>query len=356
MASELTRRGFLVSSALAAGAACLPDVDGRWAERGSALCQAGTPAISPLPNAHAGEVFELHDPALLDGQRKLVPRVADEAMRRLLLAVSGQADLAAAWRALIPALAPGEIVGIKVNTLSYRVPTHPELVRPLVDSLKQGLGLPAEQIVVWDRRVDELFDAGLNAEALGGVMVEGTLDAPGTQGNSRGYELDPVCIAGRQSRLSNMITRRVDHLINFAVAKNHFASGFTGCLKNNYGLIDNPGDFHDVVKAQTVVERWFDGAIPAINALPEVAAKTRLCLLDATIGVCKGDTSDPADCYPARLLAGRDPVAIDLRARQIRDAARGELGPNPETISEGWLQNAERSGLGSRTLKLRSVS
>lgn len=154
-----------------------------------------------------------------------------------------------------------------------------------------------------------------------------------------------------------MLTRRVDHLINFSVMKNHRAAGFTGCMKNNYGLIDNPGTFHNVRSGEVLIEDRVTSAIPEINALGEVTAKTRLWLMDAMIGVCMGDTADPADCHPSRLLASLDPVAIDARGRALRDEARVANGsaPSTEDLSEKWLERAESIGLGIRDVALEEL-
>jgi uncharacterized protein (DUF362 family) len=356
---SVDRRSFIVGGAsLLAGAAaarCLPDVDGEWKDEGQALCATGSePKVTPGDPAVLGRVLELHDPSLTDGP-KVNPVAAGAALSRLLLALTGKTDLKGAWTRLIPGIAPGQVVGIKVNTLG-KVPTHPELVRALCDSLKQGLGLKPEGIVVWDRRLDELTRAGITAETMA-VTVEGTQDTAKEKGAGRGYEVGTICLGLRKTHLSNLLTRRIDHLINFAVMKRHDASGCTGVLKNHYGTIDNPGDFHDQLgPGGTVLERRFAEAIPAINAQPEVVSKARLWIVDAALGVCKGGTEDSVDCVPNKLLIGLDPVALDLRARQIRDEERGAAGPDPETISEAWIAAAVKAGLGSATVKLEKVT
>ena len=105
-----------------------------------------------------------------------------------------------------------------------------------------------------------------------------------------------------------------------------------------------------------MLERRFDLGIPGLNALDEVHRKSRLWLLDSTVGVCKGTTESPPDCAPNRLLVGLDPVALDARGRQIRDAARGATGKDPEQISEGWLGQAEKVGLGKIQHKVENVT
>lgn len=356
MSRRLSRRDFLVAGgaglAASAVASCLPDVDGVWKTGCTEACSGDAPSVSFGDPKNLGRVVELETPDLLDGY-KINGAAAAPRMKELLLAISGQTDLQSACRTVFPNYTPGQIIGIKVNVLNSWVPTHPELVRALVDLLKSGLGVGAEDILVWDRRLDELTNSKITAETMG-ATVEGTLEDSDKQGIGRGYELGTICIAGQKTRLSSILTRRVDHLINFAVMKNHKASGFTGVLKNNYGVINNPGCFHDEIAEGVTTQSRFERAIPEINALDEVASKTRLWLMDAVIGICKRDTSDREDCYPSRLLAGLDPVALDVRGKAIRDEMRGPtLGPSPETISAGWLKTAERLGLGSLTPKLQ---
>lgn len=352
---RLSRRELLVggAAALAAGgsAACLPGVDGSWSQT---ACTYKTPVVTPGDPARAGQVLELADATLSSGG-KINATATAAGLRKLLLALSGKPDIKGAWAALIPTLQANQVVGIKVNVLNERVPTSPVVVKALVDLLKEG-GLTASQILIWDRRLDELTKAGFTDETMG-ATVEGTWDTATEKGVGRGYEYSATCIGGRNTHLSNIMTRRVDHLINLAVMKRHGLSGFTGVLKNHYGTIDNPGDFHDQINAAKVVlEKRFDQAIPGINALDEVHRKTRLWLLDSVIGVCKGDTESPADCAPNRLLAALDPVALDVRGRQVRDEARGSAGKDPEVISEDWLHNAEKIGLGKMAITTQKVT
>jgi uncharacterized protein (DUF362 family) len=277
--------------------------------------------------------------------------VVAESWKKLLLALTGKVDVKGAWAQLIPDLASTHVVGLKVNTLNADVPTHPEVVKAVVDSLKDGLGLTAERILVWDRRLDELQAAGLTADVLG-ATVEGTWENSKEKGIGRGYEVSPICLASRKTKLSNILTRRIDHLINIAVVKRHVVTGVTGCMKNHYGSIDTPGDFHDNH------ERRYEKALPQLNLQPEIVSKTRLWVLDASVVVCEGGTEDGADAVPRRLAVGLDPVALDVHARTIRDEARASIGikPDTETISESWIKGASQAGLGSPTVKLQPIT
>lgn len=347
----LSRRSLLVGGAALGAVACLPEADGVWPSECKTLCSSNPPSVTMGLPSEAGRVIEVKDDGLTSGG-KLVSSAVGPALKRLVLGLTGKADLKAAWAVLLPGWAVGQVVGIKVNVLNQRVPTHPEVVLALVDQLKEGLGLTASDIVVWDRRLDELTRAGFTSQAMG-ATVEGTWEDAKTKGSGRGYELGTTCVAGRTSHLSNILTRRVSHLVNLAVMKRHTESGYTGVMKNHYGTIDNPGCFHDQQVSGQVVEKRIEEAIPALNALDEVHTKSRLWLLDATVGICKGGTEDPADCTPNRLLASLDPVALDARGRQVRDLMRGSQ--DPEVQTDAWLAKAEKAGLGRRTVTLTTL-
>ena len=354
----LTNGAALVAGAVAAS--CLPKVDGDWPpDGGQALCSWTEPRITPATPTN-GRVVEASnlDMVTLPPSVTIVPCQAEHTFKEMMLKLTGAVDMKAAWLSLFD-YQPGQVVGIKVNTLNSKCPTHREVVKVLVDSLKAHVsGIQANDILVWDRRLDELKKAGLTADYLE-CRVEGTKDDTQTKGNGRGYELSPICLGSGQSHLTNIQTRAVDHLINFAVLKNHLASGFTGVLKNHYGTIDNPGMFHNKVDANTgkVLERRFEQAIPTINALDEVVTKSRLFLMDASISVIKGDTDSSPDWIPSTLMASLDPVALDAHGRKRRDAwvvASGSPKPT-ETISDGWLKACERVGLGSATPKVEKL-
>jgi uncharacterized protein (DUF362 family) len=356
---KTTRREALVNgAALVAGAAaasCLPRVVGDWPpDGGQAICSWTEPRITPVTPTN-GRVIQAsnYDMVTLPPSVTIIECQAERTFKEMMLKLTGAADMQAAWLSLLVDYKPGQVVGIKVNALNSKVPTHREVVKVVVDSLKAHVpDIQADDILVWDRRLDELKKAGLTAEYLE-CRVEGTKEDAQTKGNGRGYELSSICLGSGQSHLTNIQTRAVDHLINFAVLKNHRASGFTGVLKNHYGTIDNPGMFHDKVDANTgkVIERRFEQAIPTINALDEVVTKSRLFLIDASIVVIKGDTDSAADWIPTTLMASLDPVALDAQGRKLRDQCVVDSGsPKPtETISDGWLKVCERVGLGSAT-------
>jgi uncharacterized protein (DUF362 family) len=362
--SQLTRREFVAGgAALVTGtalASCLPGVDGRWVPEAEQACAWTAPQVTPGFPAQAGRVVSIHNWNMVNPppQVKINEEHVAPTLAALLKKLTGESELSRAWAALLPGYQAGQVVGIKVNTLNSKVPTHPEVIQALVQSLKDHAQVPGSDILVWDRRLDELLKAGFKESTIG-CKVIGTVDDTASQGDGPGYEPEGICLGSERGRLTKLITKSgdqggIDHLINVAVLKNHLASGFTGVLKNHYGTFHNPGTFHDKVDVSTgqLLEKRFEQAIPTINALPEVAKKSRLWLMDATIVVTKGDTDAAADWIPYLLLGSLDPVALDARGRAIRDESVVASGaPKPdETISEGWLVACERVGLGSATV------
>lgn len=335
-----TRRQFLADAARAAAllpaaaAGCFPDVGGRWAEE-RLDC---TPPPAPPP-AGASRVVEAFSEAAVVTDPETRRSTIDAATARALVdaAIAALAPgTAEPWRALFPDCTPSTRVGIKVNTLNPDCPTSPAVARALVDGVKAGLGLPAAQIVVWDRRDDELLRAGFTAESMGAPVL-GTLSSTG---ESPGYEGSYCTVNGKTTRLSRILTELTDVTINCPVLKTHGVSGVTAALKNVYGVIDNPGDFHaDLVTA-----------LPAIYAIAPVRERIRLTVVDALLAITVGGTSSPVDTVAKRVLASQDPIAVDGRAVALVNELRAAKGLGLSDVDArltAWLGGGEALGLGA---------
>src|SRR4029078_4408788 len=75
----------------------------------------------------------------------------------LLLAVTGEADVAKAWGSLV---SPSDRVGIKISAAGGDLfTTHHDIVNAIVDGLAAA-GHPRSSIVVWDRSVGGIKEAG----------------------------------------------------------------------------------------------------------------------------------------------------------------------------------------------------
>jgi uncharacterized protein (DUF362 family) len=260
------------------------------------------------------------------------------AARSMLDAVlSTLAGAANPWPVLLPGATAATRVGIKVNTLNPACPTSPAVARALVDSLRAGLSLPPEQIIVWDRSDGELAASGFTAASMGAVVL-GTTSA--TSASAPGYGGAYCVVNGKTTRLSRILTDLTDVTINCPVLKTHGVSGVTAALKNVYGVIDNPGDFHgDLVTA-----------LPAIYGLGPVCGRIRLTVVDALIAITVGGTSSPVDTVPRRIFAATDPLAADRYALALVNQLRAAKGLNLGDVDPGltaWLAEGSARGLGA---------
>lgn len=323
--------------------------------RGAAALSAGAMLLPrcgdedlPLPPAtYPGRVVEVRDDRAVTG--KTIDRTRAAAMLTAgLTALTGAASVREAWQALLPDYSPSMRIGLKLNCLSAYLPSSPELVAVVVDSLKQSLGMDPQRILVWDRRTDELTRSKIDATTVGGARVLGTVTST-SDASGPGYESASETVAGKKTHLSRILTRETDATINLALLKTHTISGITGAMKNTYGCIDNPGDFHT----------GLNNELPLIYSLSGIRNKMRLHLTEGLLAVIKGDTSDPPDATPMRLLLATDPLALDTRAVALVNELRAALTKPAaalDTASLGWLAEAGRLKIGESAATLKTVT
>jgi uncharacterized protein (DUF362 family) len=345
---KLNRRKFIKivggSTVCLGAAACLPHVEGDWSScEDQELVEDLMPASHRVVEVFSADAVIVTETEEGNIEKIIVEEVVVEMFTAGLLALTDQPTLAEAWNVVMPERQAGEKIALKANTLSPYVPTSPELLSAIIGSMTDGPQIPANDIFVWDRRVDELesvniVPARLGVDCIGTVKSTSDLSGPG-------YEAEPACLSGRKIYFSKILTQNVDHLINVSVMKNHLASGFTGCLKNHYGSFSQPAKFHE----------GCENHIAILNTLPEVASVSRLHIMDALIGVCQGNTHEPSDCEPTRLLLSFDPVAIDTRGFEIRDEMRAADGVDPG-LPAPYLAKAEELGLGTTEYELVSLT
>ncbi len=214
-----------------------------------------------------------------------------------------------AWRKLVH---PGELVGLKVNTLGGRgISSNPQLVEAICERLQEA-GIRGGDIVVWDRNSEELERAGFHLSIGGnGVQCYGT--------DRVDYEEDLVSCGSVGSRLSKVLTRRSEVLINVPVLKDHDGAGVTIALKNMFGVIHNPNKYHP---------NGCDPYIADLNMLPEIRTRMRLTICDATTAICDGGPAyKPEHSWNCNsLVVSQDPVALDYTGWQMIERKRAALG------------------------------
>ena len=345
---ELSRRRFVAeSAAMAAGTSlvgCFPEVGGRWPEERDGCFG----LIEPAPGLGSSDVVEVHDAASVsaDAPFTIQPAAVQTMLADGLMDLTGVGE---PWTAILPDYGAGMRIGLKVNCLNPLCPTTTALTRAVVEGLNAQLGVPLTDIIVWDRRDDELAGCGFTSQAVGGARVLGTI-ASITDSSGPGYE-EATCevVPGKVTRLSRIMTEMTDVTINLPVLKTHGISGVTAALKNLYGVIDNPEDFHDDLNT----------ALPALYALAPIRSRLRFAVVDSLIAVTTGGTSSPADTVPRRILLSADSVAMDAHALDLVNRLRDERGAGLRAVDSkytAWLDNAQAQGRGSANYDLRVIA
>ncbi|MGQ9610687.1 MAG: DUF362 domain-containing protein [bacterium] len=218
-----------------------------------------------------------------------------------------------AWTKLFK---PNDVVGIKTNCISPMIPTHPELAYAIADCLI-AIGIPPEQIIIWDREDRELVSAGYKINIDGpGIRCYGTKP-------NIGYGEELIVTRSLGSRFSKIISRQCTAMINAPVLKDHNIAGLSMSLKNYFGAIENPNKFHG---------NNCDPYVADLNMSPLIKEKNKLIICDAINVLFEGGPTDYKPKYVWNynaLIIGTDPVAVDQIALLLLEEKRASVGLPP---------------------------
>jgi Domain of unknown function (DUF362) len=339
------RRQFLIGSAAWVGAAAGLAAGGgekRLLAETAPAAPGGrkpeTDGAFPMPGAFRGKVVEVaHPGSVVDG--KVNREAVREMMRRGMLALTSEKEPVAAWRRFF---AKGDVVGIKVNPVGqpHAISNH-AVVLEIIDNLRQA-GLPAQDILVFDRYRDQFVGAGYRDILPEGVRWDAAAPAfDGVQLAIDGYDPDvfldlPLVGTGihdpsdpraRRSHVALIVTKKVTKIINVPVLKDHGTGGVTLALKNmSHGLVNNVARSHAAAEVNACGQ-----FIPAVVALPAIRGKVVLHILDGLKAVYEGGPSaTPRHVWERKTLSfATDPVAMDRLGWEVIDAKRKEMGLPP---------------------------
>jgi uncharacterized protein (DUF362 family) len=284
----------------------------------------------------------------------------------LACAVTGRPTPGAAWRSLVK---PGEKVGIRVSTQPGPVGgTHPQVVRAVVDQLV-GAGVSPSDILVWDRRREDLAAAGyegvpgLNLRwieqgsgfdpratvecAAIGQLVYGDLSFRESR-TSLADILGPAAQLSNQSHLPVILSREVDKVINIPSLCDSTYTGIHGALAGmTLGILDNWRRFGNG-------RGYGDAALAEVYADPRIGKKVVLTVMDAMVlQYAGGPFPSPVNCVEyCTLLASRDPVAVDATALKLLDEQRLVSRLPKASDDGGHVAEAESRGLGNADDKM----
>ncbi len=302
-------------------------------------------------------VYYVSDPSLINGYEPDGPAV-EEATDDLVMAVTGQKSVAAAWRSLV---APADHVGIKIAAAGGPdFSTHVPIVRAVLRGLEEA-GVPMSQVVIWDRT--DPRDAGYEA-IPGGPGVRGI--EPVT-----GYEPKAIVTMPRvgeliwgdvdfQPRGPNPLARTrkelysvdshwsrlicgINKIINIPVMSASEDCGVAGCIYNvtlsnvdNWRRFMNPPECGDPFLCDLYTDE-------------HVGPKVVLNIMDGLIAQYGGGPDwEPSYSWSyATIYASKDPVAIDATALRLFETWRKAARLPPVLERAKYLRTAAAMGLGS---------
>ena len=281
-----------------------------------------------MPGPYPGRVIRVHSERSIDAQSDIINRpVVQQMLAAGMKALTGERRAEDAWARFI---SPQDVVGIKVNCSGApNIRSSPEVVAGIVENLV-AIGVPAKQIYVYERFTDQMRTVDYPSHLPAGVNVTAAEGANNSRGTVLGY--DPrtyieTSFFGEEDTRSNMVrlvTDTLTKIINVPNAKEHQASGVTGCLKNiAYGDFSNVARSHQGAKTFTYS---FIGALAAVEPLP---SRVVLHVMDGLAGVWHAgpfNTNRRFRFYPKQIMFGTDPVAMDHKLIELIEAKRKAEG------------------------------
>ncbi len=249
-----------------------------------------------------------------------------QALASSMKALTGASDDRDAWRSFIQ---PADIVAIKVNCSGApKIMSHPLVVAEIARCLV-AIGVPAQNVYVYERFDNQMVDANYPAVVPPGVQMHAMEDGRRRGGISkydqRTYvETDFFGEEETRSFMSKLVTQKVTKIINVPNMKDHGAAGVTGCLKNiAYGSFSNVARSHKNTRTNTL------SFIGTLYNLEPLRSKTVLHIMDGLKGVWQGGPFVRQDRFifePKRLMVGTDPIAMDRLLIDIIEDKRKQMG------------------------------
>jgi uncharacterized protein (DUF362 family) len=294
-------------------------------------------------------------------QYKTNPHIVREMVNRLVLAVTGQPDIAKAWGSLV---SPSDRVGIKISAAGGELfTTHHDIVNAIVDGLAAA-GHPRGSIIVWDRSLGGIKEAGYRP-AVDGYQVKAV--APHDGYDAKAMQSAPVVgklvwgdfeyvgdtgkmplladaeATSNMSHFSKIISGEVDKVINVPVMSVSETNGIAGCIYNM--TIPNIDNWRRFAQGS----RFGAESLAEIYANPLVAKKVVFNLMDGLLAQYAGGPQPQPNyaVHHATLYASRDPVALDAIALKRLEEWRKRGSLRPVGPVAAYIDFASQLGLGN---------
>jgi uncharacterized protein (DUF362 family) len=330
---------------------------------------AAAPTPTPVPARSIVVRTESPD-AIYDYKtnNSVVSRLVNDAVT----AATGEGSVAAAWASLVK---PSDIVGIKVSSNGAPLfSTRPAVVQTIVNGLREA-GVPAENIVVWDRDEELLKRAGFRSRAgnyrvlwsegnydpqvaisspVAGQLIFGDLFFVGKNIPNPKDELKlnderkkglPINISN-ESHVSKVLTKVVTKVINVPVLADNVYCGLSGALFNM--TVQNVDNWRRLIQPPDSG----NPSIPEMYSDPRISDKIVITIMDGLVALYAGAPFGDAN-YAIQfgtIYASKDPVAIDTVACKELDKWRVEAKMDPVSKTAKYIETAGAMQLGNAEL------
>ena len=313
----------------------------------------------------------MHEPAAIEDY-ETNPRIVHAMVNRLVLAATGQPDIASAWGSLI---SPNDQIGIKISAAGGELfTTHHDVVNAIVDGLVAA-GHARSSIIVWDRSLGGIKDAGYRPGADGyqvkaiapregydpkavlsmpllGKLIWGDVEYKSDKGKMP--LLSDTENTSNLSHFSHILSTQVTKIINVPVMSSSETNGISGCLYNvTIPNIDNWRRFSQGSRfgAESIAEIYSD---------PLIAKKVVFNLMDGLVAQYAGGPQSQPNyaLHHATLYASRDPVALDAVALKQLEQWRARASLPAIGHMADYVSIAGQLGLGNSApnrIEIRNV-
>jgi uncharacterized protein (DUF362 family) len=288
-----------------------------------------------IPGPFPGRVVAVEHAGIV-AERKYSRDAVDASIGKGMMELTGAPSAQEAWRYFFE---PGDVVGLKLNPVGRPfVISSPEVVHAIVAGLRSA-GVPAKNIVAYDRYKREFLDAGFDKWLPEGVRWTAATDAVDPlQLDMDGYDrdqyvemplvlpkADPTNPHHRRSYLAKFISKDVNKVVNLCLLKHHQSAGVTLALKNlSHGLVNNVSRSHSSSSLNTC-----GTFIPNIVDHPMIRQKVVLNILDGVLGAWHGGPGRKVEKYVwehRTMYFSTDPVAMDHIGWKVLDEKRLAVG------------------------------
>jgi hypothetical protein len=310
-------------------------------------------ANSSTPHAR---VVIVHDPDATDAFEPR-PDHVEKMVARGITTLTGKPSVTAAWLSLVSIR---DTIGIKVfSEPGPNSGTRPAVVAAVIQELIAA-GLPAKQIIIWDKHQTDLRLAGyFDLAKRFGVRVAGSAEAGYDEktfydtpllGNlvwgdfEFGQKGEGI---GRKSFVSKLVSADMTKIINITPLMNNNSVGVFG---NLYSLAT--GSVDNFARFESDPDRMAR-AVPEIYALPALSDRVVLNITDALICQYEGEERSLLH-YSAilnQLRFSRDPVALDVLSLGELNRQRKLANMTAEKTDPTLYDNAALLELGVSDLK-----